>query len=120
MDTAHPDTQRLNPAPRSHAVPDTASVHPPRMPAELEQLIERIGARYIADVQLLSDAFHRFYAAQLTQQEQQIRVLSQRLEIIERQPLVDPGMIEIALVIAAAGFVLAGNEEPRSSLTATA
>jgi hypothetical protein len=126
MDPVHPpDTQQLNPASRSPAVPDTPSVHPPRLPAELEQLIERIGARHITDMQLLSDAVRRFHAAQVAQWEQQIRLLHQRVETTEReriehQPLVDPGMIEVALVIAAAGFVLAGNGDAPATFTLSA
>jgi chromosome segregation ATPase len=52
---------------------------------EIDQLIEQIGARYIADLQALSEQFGRFYAAQLAVKDQQLAELQQRLEMAERE-----------------------------------
>jgi hypothetical protein len=54
-------------------------------PIEIDQLIEQIGARYIADLQALSEQFGRFYNAQLVVKEQQIAELQQRLLTVERE-----------------------------------
>jgi len=55
------------------------------MPSEIEQLIERIGARYINDLRTLSEKFNGFYDAQLTAKDEQIADLSRRLEAAERE-----------------------------------
>jgi len=54
-------------------------------PIEIEQLIEQIGARYIADLQALSEQFGRLYDAQLAMKDQQIVELQQRLLTAERE-----------------------------------
>jgi predicted nucleic acid-binding Zn-ribbon protein len=54
-------------------------------PLEIDQLIDQIGARYIADLQALSEQFGRFYAAQLAVKDQQFAELQQRLETAERE-----------------------------------
>lgn len=53
--------------------------------ADIEQAIERIGARYIADLRTLSNQFSRFYHAQLAAKDQQIAELRQRLESVGRE-----------------------------------
>ena len=45
----------------------------------IEQLIERIGARYVADLRELSEAFARFYDAQLAAKDEQIAELNRGL-----------------------------------------
>ena len=52
---------------------------------EIEQVIEKIGANYIADLRMLSTEFERFYDAELTAKDAQITELSQRLEDVERE-----------------------------------
>ena len=52
--------------------------------AGLERVIERVGARYIADLRELSDEFSRFYEAQLQAKDEQIADLIQRVEAAER------------------------------------
>jgi chromosome segregation ATPase len=51
---------------------------------EIEQIIQQIGARYIADLRILSEAFHQFYGDQLTAKDEHITELNQRLEMAER------------------------------------
>lgn len=51
----------------------------------IDKLIDQIGARYIADLQALSEQFGRFYAAQLAVKDQQLAELQQRLETAERE-----------------------------------
>jgi hypothetical protein len=46
---------------------------------EIEQRLERIGARYVADLRELSEAFARFYAAQLAAKDEQIAELNRGL-----------------------------------------
>jgi chromosome segregation ATPase len=52
--------------------------------AALERLIERVGARYIADLRELSEEFSRFYEAQLEAKDGQIAELARRAEAAER------------------------------------
>jgi predicted nucleic acid-binding Zn-ribbon protein len=52
---------------------------------EIDQLIDQIGVRYIADLQALSEQFGRFYAAQLAVKDQQLAELQQHLEAAERE-----------------------------------
>ena len=47
--------------------------------AEIEQRIERIGARYVADLRELSEAFARLYDAQLAAKDEQIAELNRSL-----------------------------------------
>lgn len=65
--------------------PDSSEVHQQVTLAEIEQVIDRIGTRYIADLRTLSEEFGRFYEAQLTAKDEQIAELSQRLELAERE-----------------------------------
>ncbi|HEX5504732.1 MAG TPA: hypothetical protein VFW96_19095 [Thermomicrobiales bacterium] len=51
---------------------------------DLEQTIERIGARYIADLRALSGEFSEFYAAQLAAKEDQIADLGLRADSAAR------------------------------------
>jgi hypothetical protein len=51
----------------------------------LEQVIDRIGASYLADLRTLSEEFGQFYEAQLSAKDEQIAELSQRLEATERE-----------------------------------
>lgn len=51
---------------------------------ELEQTIERIGSRYIADLRALSGEFSEFYAAQLAAKDDQIAGLTRRVESATR------------------------------------
>jgi hypothetical protein len=53
-------------------------------PAKLDQVLEQIGARYIADLRALSEEFDRHYATQLAAKDQQIAELQRRLETAER------------------------------------
>jgi len=77
------DTMDNEPPPQSKL--DSVEARQHGMPSEIEQLIERIGARYIDDLRTLSEQFGRFYDAQLTAKDEQIADLSQRLEVAERQ-----------------------------------
>ena len=52
---------------------------------EIDQLIEQIGTRYIADLQALSEQFGRLYDAQVAVKDQQLADLQQRLETAERE-----------------------------------
>ena len=52
---------------------------------KLDQLLEEIGARYIADLRALSEEFGRFYAVQLAAKDEQIAELHRRLEATERE-----------------------------------
>jgi len=52
--------------------------------AALERVIERVGARYIADLRELSEEFSRFYEAQLQAKDEQIAELVQRARDAER------------------------------------
>lgn len=54
-------------------------------PTTIEQVIERIGGRYIADLQLLSEELSRFYEAQLTAKDGQLQELRQRLAAAEHE-----------------------------------
>ncbi len=65
--------------------PGSSEAHQQVTLVEIEQLIDRIGARYIADLRTLSEEFGRFYEAQLTAKDEQIAELSQRLETAERE-----------------------------------
>ncbi len=65
--------------------PSSNGAHQRVMLAEIEQIIDRIGTRYIDDLRTLSDEFGRLYEAQLTAKDQQIAELSQRLEVAERE-----------------------------------
>ncbi|HET8626941.1 MAG TPA: hypothetical protein VFL91_05960 [Thermomicrobiales bacterium] len=74
--------------PDAYEAPD--AVPPPPGPApvmtltEIEQTIERIGARYIADLRALSAEFSEFYAAQLAAKDEQIADLTRRVETATR------------------------------------
>lgn len=63
----------------------TADVSQSESPIEIDQLIEQIGTRYIADLQALSEQFGRFYDAQLAVKAQQIVELQERLLTAERE-----------------------------------
>ncbi len=52
---------------------------------EIEQTIERVGARYVDDLRMLSAEFGRFYDAQLAAKDEQIADLQLRLEQAERE-----------------------------------
>jgi hypothetical protein len=54
-------------------------------PLEIDQLIEQIGTRYIADLQALSEQFGRFYDAQLAVKNQQLAELEERLLAAEHE-----------------------------------
>jgi hypothetical protein len=54
-------------------------------PAEIEQIIERIGATYITDLRTLSEGFRQFYEAQLAEKDEQIVELARRMEVAERE-----------------------------------
>jgi hypothetical protein len=64
---------------------DSIEAHQQNTPPQIEQVIERIGERYITDLRMLSEEFHRFYTAQLTAKDEQIAELSQRVEATERE-----------------------------------
>jgi len=64
---------------------DTLETGQGKAALEIEQLIEEIGGRYIADLQALSEEFSRFYGAQLALKDDQIAKLQQRLETAERE-----------------------------------
>jgi chromosome segregation ATPase len=74
--------------PDTYEAPEAAP--PPGKPApamtltEIEQTIERIGARYIADLRALSAEFSEFYAAQLAAKDEQIAALTRRAEAATR------------------------------------
>ena len=53
--------------------------------SKLDQLLEQIGAHYIADLRTLSDEFGRFYEVQLAAKDEQITQLHRRLETAERE-----------------------------------
>jgi hypothetical protein len=64
---------------------DPPVVHRQVTPAEIEQIIERIGARYITDLRTLSEGFRQFYEAQLAEKDEQIAELARRVEDAERE-----------------------------------
>ncbi len=64
---------------------DSREAHQQVTLAEIEQVIDHIGARYIADLRTLSEEFGRFYETQLTVKDEQIAELSQRLQAAERE-----------------------------------
>src|SRR5215217_6751406 len=70
-------TQQVAPGPREAPNQTTST--------EIEQAIERIGARYITDLRTLSEEFGRFYAAQLGAKDKQIAELRDRLASVERE-----------------------------------
>ncbi len=68
---------------RPPVAPDSRAAPQPVTLPRLEQIIDHIGARYIADLRTLSEEFGQFYAAQLTAKDAQIAELSRRLEAAE-------------------------------------
>ena len=58
------------------ATPDLPVAQQAAVAGDIEQAIERIGARYVADLRALSEEFGRFYNAQLTAKDEQIAELS--------------------------------------------
>ena len=66
----------VNNAVMADATPDSLVAQHPVAVSEIEQAIERIGARYVADLRALSEEFGRFYNAQLTAKDEQIAELS--------------------------------------------
>lgn len=72
-DTSYADlgTPGLEPGQGETRRPATA------MTSEIEQVIERIGARYVADLRALSDEFNRFYSAELDAKNRQIVEINQ-------------------------------------------
>ena len=73
------------PDPNGHA-PDFGLVEASReqQMAEIELLIEQIGARYVADLRELSQAFGRFYETRLDAKEDQLATMTRRAEAAER------------------------------------
>jgi len=65
--------------------PDSSQAHQQVTLGRIEQVIDRIGARYIADLRMLSEESSRFYEAQLIAKDKQIAELSRRLEVAERE-----------------------------------
>jgi ABC-type phosphate transport system auxiliary subunit len=53
--------------------------------ARVEQLIDQIGLRYVADLRVLSEELARFYAEQLAEKEAEVVLLCQRVEVSERE-----------------------------------
>ena len=53
-------------------------------PDNIKRSLERIGARYLADLRTLSEEFNEFYGAQLTAKDERIAELTRRLEAAER------------------------------------
>ncbi len=64
---------------------DPSEVHQDVAATQIEQLIEHIGARYIADLRTLSEEIGRFYEARLIAKDEQIAELSRRVEATERE-----------------------------------
>jgi hypothetical protein len=62
-----------------------AEIGEPEAPSKLDQLLEQVGTRYIADLRALSEEFGRFYAVQLAAKDEEIAELRQRLEAAERE-----------------------------------
>jgi len=54
-------------------------------PAEIEQVLEQIGARYIADLRILSEKFSQFYGTFLAEKDTQITQLGRSVEAIEHE-----------------------------------
>jgi hypothetical protein len=54
-------------------------------PAEIEQVIEQIGTRYIADLRTLNECFIRFYEARLVAKDEELAELRRRIEAIESE-----------------------------------
>ena len=75
------DSERSGPGSR----PGPMEARQPVPLAEIEQAIERIGARYVADLRALSEEFSRFYSAQLAAKDESIAELSRRVETAERE-----------------------------------
>src|SRR5215216_997256 len=67
------------------SVPDPNEGHQQVVATQIEQLIERIGERYIADLRTLSEEIARFYEARLIAKDEQIAELSRRVEAAERE-----------------------------------
>jgi chromosome segregation ATPase len=65
--------------------PEHGEVSPQATVSEIEQTIERVGARYVDDLRMLSAEFGRFYDAKLVAKDEQIADLQLRLEQAERE-----------------------------------
>ena len=57
----------------------------PVPPGEIEHLLDRIGARRLADLRELCDAFGRVYAAELAAKDEQIAELQRRADAAARE-----------------------------------
>jgi hypothetical protein len=54
-------------------------------PAEIEQVLEQIGERNIADLRILSEKFNQFYSALLTEKDTQMTQLCRSVAAIEHE-----------------------------------
>ena len=55
------------------------------VPADIDQMLESIGARYIADLRSLSEAFNQFYTSLLGTKDAQLAQLDQRAAAAEHE-----------------------------------
>ncbi|MDP9371612.1 MAG: hypothetical protein M3Q65_03980 [Chloroflexota bacterium] len=78
-------TNLVVPQMEPHDRVDRTQVPPQATLGEIEQTIERIGARYVDDLRMLSAEFGRFYDTQLAAKDGQIADLQRRLETAERE-----------------------------------
>ncbi len=67
------------------ALPAPDRAPQPVAPGEIEQLLDRIGARRLADLRELCDAFGRVYAAELAAKDEQIAELQRRADTAARE-----------------------------------
>jgi chromosome segregation ATPase len=63
----------------------TASDEHQTTPAEIEQTLEQIGARYIADLRTLSEKFGQFYGELLATKDAQIAECAEHVEALDRE-----------------------------------
>ena len=78
------DTEAIT-RPLDHAFAPQHEANDVAAPADIKRTLERIGARYLADLRTLSDEFSQFYGAQLGAKDEQIAELTRRLEAAEEE-----------------------------------
>lgn len=54
-------------------------------PKSIEQVIEDIGSRYVADLRMLTEEISRFYLTQLAEKDEQLAQSQQRLATVEQE-----------------------------------
>jgi len=77
------EATNANTVPRSELV--LSEPHDQVISADVEQVIEGLGIRYMADLRMLSEKLNRLHTAQLTAKDEQIAQLNRRVEAAERE-----------------------------------